>query len=80
MYAQNEGSHWYVDNGCSRHMSWDKGKLLTWNPVEKGNVTFGNNTLGKIVGKWVVNLSNGRGKAKNMLDVDGKKHNLLSVS
>ena len=61
-------------------MSRDKSKILSSKPVEKGNVTFGNNAPGKIVGKGVVNLANGRGKAKNVLFVDGLKHNLLCVS
>ena len=34
---------------------------------------------GNIIGKGIVILSNGKGKAKNVLFVDGLKHNLLSV-
>jgi len=40
-----------VDNGWSRHMSRDESEFLTWKPVEKGNLTFGNNVTGNIVGK-----------------------------
>jgi hypothetical protein len=43
-------------------------------------VTFGNDELGKIKGKGMVSLSNGKGKAQDVLLVDGMKHNLLRVS
>jgi hypothetical protein len=43
-------------------------------------VTFGNDAPGKIKGKGLVRLSNGRGKAQDVLFVDGLKNNLLSVS
>jgi hypothetical protein len=23
MYAQDKGSQWYIDSGCSKHMRWD---------------------------------------------------------
>ena len=51
LYAQNEGSHWYVDSSYFKHMSGDKSKFLTWKLVEKGNATLDNNAPGKIVGK-----------------------------
>jgi hypothetical protein len=43
-------------------------------------VTFGNDELGKIKGKGMVSLSNGKGKSQDVLLVDGLKHNLLSLS
>ena len=46
---------------------------------KSGNVTFGNDALGKIKGKGMVKLSNGKGKAQDVLFLDGLKHNLLSV-
>ena len=47
---------------------------------KSGNVTFGNDAPGKIRGKGMVSLSNGKGKAQDVLFVDGLKNNLLSVS
>ena len=41
---------------------------------------MGKDTPGKIRGKGIVNLNNGKGKAQDVLFVDGLKHNLLSVS
>jgi hypothetical protein len=42
-------------------------------------VTFGNDELGKIKGKGMVSLSNGKGKSQDVM-LDGLKHNFLSVS
>jgi len=57
----------------------DRRKFFTWKPIGKCNVTFGNNARGNIICR-VVNISNGRGRAKNMLFFYGLKNNLLSVS
>jgi hypothetical protein len=61
-------------------MTGDKGKFLSLSERKSGSVTFGNDALGKIKGKGMVSLSNGKGKAQDVLLVDGLKHNLLSVS
>ena len=71
---------WYIDSGCSKHMTGDKDKFLSISRSKTGNVTFGNDEWGKIKGKWMVSLSNGKGKTWDVLLVDGLKHNLLSVS
>jgi hypothetical protein len=78
--AQRKMNPWYVDSGCSKHMTGDKGKFLSLSESKSGNVTFGNDAPGKIKGKGMVSLSNGKGKAQDVLLVDGLKHNLLSVS
>jgi hypothetical protein len=78
--AQRQKNPWYIDSGCSKHMTRDKGKFLSLSENKSGNVTFGNDAPGKIKGKGMVSLSNGRGKAQDVLLVDGLKHNLLSVS
>ena len=61
-------------------MSGDKSKFLSLTEHKSGNVTFGNDALGKIRGKGMVSLRNDKGKAQDVLFVDGLKHNLLSVS
>ena len=61
-------------------MTGDKNKFLSLKESKSGNVTFGNDALGKIRGKGMVSLSNGQGKAQDVLLVEGLKHNLLSVS
>jgi hypothetical protein len=80
LLAQRQKHPWYIDNGCSSHMKGDKSKFLLLKENKSGSVTFGNDASGKIRGKGLVRLSNGRIKAQDVLFVDGLKHNLLSVS
>jgi hypothetical protein len=78
--AQKQKDPWYIDSGCSKHMTEDKDKFMSISKRKTGNVTFGNDEPGKIKGKGMVSLSNGKGDAQDVLLVDGLKHNLLSVS
>jgi hypothetical protein len=78
--AQRQKNPWYIDSGCSKHMTGDKSKFLTLSENKSGNVTFGNDAPGKIKGKGMVSLCNGKGKDQYVLFVDGLKHNLHSVS
>jgi hypothetical protein len=61
-------------------MTGDKSKFLLLKENKSGNVTFGNDALGKIRGKGLVSLINGRSKSQDVLFVDCLKNNLLSVS
>jgi hypothetical protein len=61
-------------------MTGEKSKFLTLSENKLGNVIFGNDAPGKIKGKGMVSLSNGKGKAQDVLFVDGLKHNFISVS
>jgi transposase InsO family protein len=78
--AQRQTNPWYIDSGCSKHMTRDKGKFLSLSERKLGNITFVNDAPGKINGKGMVSLSNGKGKSQDVLLVYGLKHNLLSVS
>jgi hypothetical protein len=60
-------------------MTGDKDKFMYISKRKTGKVTFGNDEPGKIKGKGMVSLSNGKGKSQDVLLVDGLKHNLLSV-
>ena len=62
--AQRQKNPWYIDNGCSKHMTGDKGNFLSLSESKSGNITFGNDALGKIKGKGMVILSNGNGNPK----------------
>ena len=73
--VQKKKGPWYIDSGCSKHMSGDKSKFLSISENKSGN-----DAPRKIKGKGVVNLSNGKGKAQDVLFVEGLKHNLPSVS
>jgi hypothetical protein len=80
LLAQRKMNPWYIENGCSKHMTRDKGKFLSLSERKSGNVTFGNDAPGKIKGKGMVIVNNGKGKSQDVLLVDGLKHNMLSVS
>jgi hypothetical protein len=78
--AQRKKNPWYIDSGCSKHMAGDRSKFLTLSDSKSGNVTFGNDAPGKVKGKGIVSLSNGKRKSQDVLLVENLKHNLLSVS
>jgi hypothetical protein len=42
---------WYVDSGCSKHMTGDKDKFLTLRKERDGSVSFKNDDSTKIIGK-----------------------------
>ena len=44
-------SLWYLDSGCSRHMTGDKSRHTNLVLKEKGYVTFEDNNKGKIMGE-----------------------------
>lgn len=68
---------WYIiDSGCSRHMTNDK-ILFTKLEEECGEVSFGDNSKGKIVGKGIIKINP---KIENMSLVKGLKFNLIGVS
>jgi len=39
----------------TKHMTQDEINFITWNLVDEGNVSFGNNALGKIIAKGRLN-------------------------
>ena len=60
-------------------MTGDKSKFLSLTPIEGGQVTFGDNSKGKVIGKGRVGKSPNL-YIDNVLLVKGLKHNLLSIS
>ena len=42
LFVEGEENQWYIDSGCSRHMTGDKNKLLAYSALEKEKkATFG---------------------------------------
>jgi len=76
--AKEKHKSWYLDSGCSRHMTGEKSMLLTLAMKEGGNVKFGGNPCGKIIGTGTI--GNASISINNVWLVDGLKHNLLSIS
>jgi hypothetical protein len=62
LHAKNKGNIWYVDSGCSSHMTRDKNKFLTLKEVNKGSVTFGDNAPARITRKYTLSLDIGKTK------------------
>ena len=80
LHAQNKRNKWYVDSGCSKHMTDDKSKFSDFMREKGGSVTFENDGLGKIIGKGIVQLGREEVKAKDVLLARNMKIDLLSVS
>jgi hypothetical protein len=78
-YKQKKHS-WFVDSGCSKHMTGDKDKFLTLRKKKNGSVSFRNDNSSKIIGESTIQIGNKNEKAQNVLLVEDMKHNLLSVS
>lgn len=46
---------WYVDSGCSKHMTGDKSLFIDFTPLDNGVcVTFGYGVKSKIIGKGTI--------------------------
>jgi hypothetical protein len=71
---------WYVDNGCSKHMTGAKDGFLTLRKERYGSVSFGNDDSSRIIGRGTVIIGNKDTKAENVLLVEDMKHNILIVS
>jgi hypothetical protein len=56
MHAHDKESYWYIDSGCSRHMTSDENKFLKLKREKGGNVSCGDNKSTKIIGKGKVIL------------------------
>ncbi|KAJ9544590.1 hypothetical protein OSB04_024297 [Centaurea solstitialis] len=69
---------WYVDSGCSRHMTGYKELLHNYVERPGGTVSFGNKTTGVIKGYGI--LTNGKVSIKKVLYVEALSHNLFSAS
>jgi len=79
MTSKSKRSMWYLDSGCSRHMTGDKKKFKNFKRKEQGFVTYGDNNKGKRLGTGDVGGGNTL-EIKDVLYVEGLKHNLLSIS
>jgi len=70
---------WYLDSGCSKHMTGEASQLinLKWKPA--GFVTYGDNNRGMILGVGDIGSEN-KVIIKDVLLVEGLTHSLLSIS
>ncbi|XP_024200625.1 uncharacterized protein LOC112203962 [Rosa chinensis] len=78
--ADKRKDFWYVDSGCSRHMTGDKSWFISFEDESTtGSVTFGDGRKAKILARVTVNTP-GIPNLKNVLYVEGLTANLISVS
>src|ERR1051325_8146622 len=70
---------WYLDSGCSRHMTGRKHMFESLELKAGGYIGFRGNQKGKIIGSRTIGNSS-LPFITNVLLVDGLMHNLLSIS
>ena len=70
---------WYLDSGCSRHMTRDRSLFKVFKSKKGGNVTFGDGSKSQIKGKGTISLL-GLPDIINVLYVEGLRVNLLSIN
>ncbi|GAA0156043.1 hypothetical protein LIER_13627 [Lithospermum erythrorhizon] len=70
---------WYLDSGCSRHMTGRKSNLTNIKELSGNYVTFGGGAKGKITGKGTLKVE-GLPDLQDVLLVDGLTVNLISIS
>ncbi|KAL7603227.1 uncharacterized protein LOC111890346 [Lactuca sativa] len=72
-------TEWYIDSGCSCHMTGRNEELREYRELKDGGVVkFDNNALGEIKGYDMI--TNGKFSIRKVAYVEGLQHNLISVS
>ena len=69
---------WYIDNGCSHHMTGDKSKMESLKKNKDGKVILSNDAPTKVLGKGRAIINKNRKEVDTLL-VQGLKQNILSV-
>nr|GFB70618.1 integrase, catalytic region, zinc finger, CCHC-type, peptidase aspartic, catalytic [Tanacetum cinerariifolium] len=68
---------WYLDSGCSKHMTGDRSQLINFVQKFLGTVKFGNDHVAKIMGYGDYQIGNVT--ISRVYYVEGLGHNLFSV-
>ncbi|KAE8665793.1 C-terminal binding protein AN [Hibiscus syriacus] len=55
---ETNSNSWYLDSGCSRHMTGDKSRFIELNAKNGGEVTFGDNSKCHIEGIDIIGIIN----------------------
>ena len=72
-------NRWYLDSDCLRHITGDRSKFWLLIENEGGQVTFEENSKGKIIGLGKVG-KNPSSYIDEVMLVEGLAYNLLSIS
>jgi hypothetical protein len=67
LIAKNKEDEWYIDSGCSTHMTRDQNEFISLKKRKSGSIALGNESTVKILGKGVVNLGNTKMKRRRYL-------------
>ncbi|KAH0771660.1 hypothetical protein KY290_015641 [Solanum tuberosum] len=70
---------WFMDSGCSKHMTRETENFLSLKALQSGSVSFGNGKKGYILGVGRIGKSLEH-SIENVYYVSGLKYSLLSVS
>ena len=70
---------WYLDSGCSRHMTGDKSLFKTFKEKVGDYVTFGDGSHAQVLGKGTIEIP-GLPLLKDVFYIKGLKANLLSIT
>ena len=70
---------WYLDSGCSKHMTRDRSLFKVFKSKKGGNVTLVDGSKSQIKGKGIMSLP-GLPDIANVLYVESLRVNLLSIS
>jgi hypothetical protein len=70
---------WYLDSGCSKHMTGDKTLLKEVQMGKGGRITYGDRSQSRVISKGIIDIP-GLGTSQEALYVEGLKANLLSIS
>ena len=70
---------WYLDSGCSRHITGDCSLFMVFKSKKGGNITFGDRSKSQIEGKGTISLPRLL-DITNVLYIEGLRVNLLSIS
>src|SRR6187200_3024829 len=76
--VQDHENIWYLDSGCSRHMTGSKALLSDFVKRDGPAVTYGDNSKGKTKGFGTIKCKSV--EFKNVSYVKGLQHNLISIS
>nr|CAN82949.1 hypothetical protein VITISV_018262 [Vitis vinifera] len=77
-FRASESHSWYLDSGCSHHMTGIKSLFTSFTEFDGGNVTFGDGNVARVKSKCTIcapNIPN----LEEVLYVEGLKANLISI-
>src|ERR1044072_7549864 len=77
--AKLKHQSWYLDSSCSRHMTGRRSMFQILELKSGGEVKFGGNQKGRIIGSGTIGNGN-LPSISNVWLVEGLTHTLLSIS